>query len=166
MRRPFRAAPGAPRLRQERLLHHRHLEAQHPALPFRPSPCRQCDRSRLRLEDVLGLETEDVYIESKLKARQNLRENGATPEEIDFLLEKRVELNAFASDELIQWLEIKLAHHGVAKVVPRDDVLAEAWRRMRKQALVQKRIDAFLKDLDGEKAESVPLISPPASRSV
>jgi hypothetical protein len=110
----------------------------------------------LRLEDVDGLETEDVYIDSPDRARQNLRENSATPEEIDFLLEQRVELNAFASDELIQWLEAKLAQHGVAKVVPRDDVLAEAWRRMRKQALVQKRIDEFLKDLDGEKVELVP----------
>ena len=59
----------------------------------------------LRLEDVDGLETEDVYVGSPSKARWNLQENGATPEEIDFLLEQRVELNAFASDEFVQWIE-------------------------------------------------------------
>ncbi len=54
----------------------------------------------LRLEDIDGLETEDVYIQSPHSARCNLRENGATDEEIEFLLDQRVELNAFASDEL------------------------------------------------------------------
>ena len=42
----------------------------------------------LRLEDVDGLETEDVHFESAWKARENLRENGATDEEIDFLIDR------------------------------------------------------------------------------
>ena len=105
----------------------------------------------LRLEDVDGLETEDVYVESP-KARWNLQENGATPEEIDFLLEQRVELNAFASDEFIEWIEGKL---GIAKVVPGGDTLADAYRRMRKQALVQERINEALNEL--EEAEPVPV---------
>jgi hypothetical protein len=111
----------------------------------------------LRLEDVDGLETEDVYVESPNKARQNLQENGATPEEIDFLLEQRVELNAFASDEFIQWLELKLAHHGIAKVVPGGDTLADAYRRMRKQALVQERINEALDELEDDDTEPVPI---------
>ena len=57
----------------------------------------------LRLEDVDGLETEDVCIaRNRDKAPRNLRENGATEAEIEFLLEQRVELNAFASDELVE----------------------------------------------------------------
>jgi hypothetical protein len=102
----------------------------------------------LRLEDVDGLETEDVYVESPNKARQNLQENGATPQEIDFLLEQRVELNAFASDEFVQWLELKLVHHGIAKVMPGGATLADAYRRMRKQALVQERINEVLDGLE------------------
>ena len=70
----------------------------------------------LRIEDIAGLETEDVFINSKEKAAQNLVENGASPEEVEFLLEQRVEINAFPSDELISWLESKLDQHGVAKV--------------------------------------------------
>jgi hypothetical protein len=96
----------------------------------------------LRLEDVAGLEDEDVYIQSPAKARANLQENGASAAEIEFLLEKRVELNAFASDELIAWLEGKLRKHGVAKVIPDAAVLADAYARMRKQALVQERVNA------------------------
>ena len=111
----------------------------------------------LRLEDVDGLETEDVYVESPNKARRNLQENGATPEEIDFLLEQRVELNAFASDEFIQWLERKLVHHGIAKVVPGGDTLADAYRRMRKQALVQERINEALDELEDDDTEPVPI---------
>ena len=111
----------------------------------------------LRLEDVDGLETEDVYVESPNKARWNLQENGATPEEIDFLLEQRVELNAFASDEFIQWLERKLVHHGIAKVVPGGDTLADAYRRMRKQALVQERINEALDELEDDDTEPVPI---------
>ena len=44
----------------------------------------------LRIEDVAGLETEEVFIDNKEKATENLVENGATPEEVVFLLEQRV----------------------------------------------------------------------------
>ena len=59
------------------------------------------------------------------KAAANLAENGATAEEIEFLLEERVELNAFASDELIDWLERKLREHG-SEGLPDADTLADA----------------------------------------
>jgi hypothetical protein len=110
----------------------------------------------LRLADVEGLESEDVHIESEWKARQNLKENGATNEEIDFLLEQRVELNAFASDEFVEWIESKLQYHGIAKVVPDGDTLANAYRRMRAQALVQERINRTLAKINGQ-IGSVPI---------
>jgi hypothetical protein len=110
----------------------------------------------LRLEDVEGLETEDVFIDAKLKARANLRENGATEHEIDFLLHHRVELNAFASDEFVAWLERKLEQHGIAKVVPDGDALAAVYLRMRKQAAVQDHIDDLLGKLEDEPAPPVP----------
>ena len=63
----------------------------------------------LRLEDVEGLETEEVtHNASDNKVAANLRKNGATLEEIDFLMSQRVELNAFASDELVTFIERKL----------------------------------------------------------
>lgn len=107
----------------------------------------------LRLEDIAGLETEAVYLRPSAVA--NLRQNGATEAEIEFLFEKRVELNAFTSRGLIDWLERKLAAHGIKKVVPDAGTLAGAYQRMRKQALVQARIDAVLAELGGD-APAVP----------
>ena len=108
----------------------------------------------MRLDDIDGLETEDVYVESPHTARQNLRENGATDEEIEFLLEQRVELNAFASDDFVAWIEGKLDEQGVKKIVPDDECLATAYRRAMQQALVQKKIDEVIDDIDdlGEEA--------------
>ena len=104
----------------------------------------------LRIGDIEGLETEMVYIQSPESARWNLRDNGATEEEIDFLLDQRVELNAFASDELVTWIEGKLEEHGITKVTPDDDTLADAYRRVRTQARVQAKIN---KVLEGESEE-------------
>ena len=76
----------------------------------------------LRLTDVeeLGLEAESVNIREDESAVANrLRINGATPEEIAFLLGgERVELNAMPSDQFIAFVERKLTANGVAKVVP------------------------------------------------
>jgi hypothetical protein len=58
-----------------------------------------------------------------------LRLNGADDEEIDFLRQVRVELNAFTSDQFVVWLEDKLREHGVTKVVPDDAALELAYRR-------------------------------------
>ena len=78
-------------------------------------------------------------------------ENGATMEEIEFLRTQRVELNAFASDDLIKWIEKKLTEHGVEKVVPDTDTLEKAYRRTAKAAYLNKRLD----DLDEEATEHV-----------
>jgi hypothetical protein len=68
----------------------------------------------------------------------NLRENGATEAEIQFLCRgrnysgyygARVELNAFTSDRLVHWIEAKLQQHGIQKVVPDDETLQAAYRR-------------------------------------
>ena len=112
----------------------------------------------LRLGDIDGLETEDVFIppRSHGEARRNLRLNGATEEEIEFLLRQRVELNAFASDELIAWIEAKLNEHGVAKVIPDTECLTDAYRRVLVQARAQARIDEVLADISDGDDETVP----------
>ena len=69
----------------------------------------------------------------------------STDEEIDFLLDRRVELNAFTSDALVHWIEGKLAEHGVKKVVPDDATLADAFRRAREQSEVQVVITKAVK---------------------
>ncbi len=80
----------------------------------------------IRLADITqyDLESEDVYNRgSTISIRLNLQKNGATEDEIEFLLNRRVELNAFASDDLIEWIEAKLDEHGVEKVIPDPESL-------------------------------------------
>lgn len=101
----------------------------------------------LRIGDIADLEHEASGLNPKEyeSCRQNLAGNGATPEEIEFLLRRRVELNAFTSDGLVDWIEAKLAEHGISKVIPDDETLADAFRRARENADVQARIEKVVK---------------------
>jgi hypothetical protein len=99
----------------------------------------------LRLEDVRqhGLQSESVtYKSARGQASDpsdNLRENGATEEEIDFLVTggnswsgyrgQRVELNAFTAESLVAWIESKLRQHRITKLVPDKATLTQSYRR-------------------------------------
>lgn len=93
----------------------------------------------LRLADVKKWELQSEAVQyGKSDPTWNLRENGATEEEIDFLCDsqdwrgysgKRVELNAFPSDQLVEWLDAKLVEHGAKKVIPEHGILEQAYRR-------------------------------------
>jgi hypothetical protein len=85
----------------------------------------------LRLDDVqeLGLEAEETFDRGATSARSlNLRENGASEQEIEFLLDRRVELNAMTSDQLVRWIERKLREHSIRKVIPNAETLARQYR--------------------------------------
>jgi hypothetical protein len=120
---------------------------------LRRSNRRYTYRHRARVIDLgLGLadvekhelETESVVIADSARARANLRRNGATGAEIDFLLSgQRVELNAFTSRELVDWVEGKLKDCGVRKVIPGDAVLADAYR----EAYVREHIRVAIRDI-------------------
>ena len=69
----------------------------------------------------------------------NLRQNGATKDEIDILVQggghgrwwgERVELNAMMSEQFIEWIERKLREHGIKKLIPDNDALEAAYRRV------------------------------------
>ena len=103
----------------------------------------------LRLADIEGLEREEVYVSSPSKTANTLRRHGATKQEIGILVGgERVELNALASDQLVTLIERKLTKHGIRKVIPDDDTLADAYQRMRKQAVIQDKIDELIEELD------------------
>jgi hypothetical protein len=108
----------------------------------------------LRLEDVEDseLETEDVVHRSD--PARNLRENGATAEEIAFLRTRRVELNAFASADFVAWIERKLEQHGVTKVVPHQDALMLAYRRSVASRYVASRLRSAIDEARRHAAES------------
>jgi len=116
----------------------------------------------LRLADIEGLEREPVTYSQEVDPTCNLRESGATQEEIDVLVHdagcktwdgERVELNAMMSDEFLAWLEEKLVAHGVAKLQPADDVLAAAYRRARYVMEVETRLQALREELEGNTIE-------------
>jgi hypothetical protein len=106
----------------------------------------------LRLEDVEGWELESEEVIHPTDPADNLELNGATPEEVAFLRGqllpdgryhgRRVELNAFTSDEFVTWLESKLEEHGISKVIPDAATLEYAYRR----AAGLRRFRAILKD--------------------
>jgi hypothetical protein len=84
----------------------------------------------LRLEDIAGLEREPAAATKVNEAdlRIQLANNGATPAEIEILLQERVELNAMTSGDLVAMIERKLKAHGLKKVVPDADLLGEAYK--------------------------------------
>jgi len=101
------------------------------------NPIRVIDLG-LRLADVQehDLPSEAVAY-GQTNPESNLRTNGATAEEIEFLCSgqgytgyagRRVELNAFASADLVSWIEAKLEEHRVKKVVPGARHLADHYR--------------------------------------
>ena len=120
----------------------------------------------LRLADVraYGLESEPVHYKSD--PSWNLRNNGATAEELKFLCGdspwhdqgRRVELNAFTSGDFIRWIEAKLRQHGIRKVVPDADILEVAYRRAVQIALVHEQLDAIVEEA-GEQAKQARLPS-------
>jgi hypothetical protein len=102
----------------------------------------------LRLEDAqrYNLDSEAVYEKiSHYKLRAQLRENSATEDEIQFLAQgQRVELNAFASDQFVEWLSGKLddlQQQGViSKVVPDGPTLEKVYRANIARAYFEERV--------------------------
>ena len=75
---------------------------------------------------------------------KNLRKNGATEQEVAFLLDQRVELNAFASDDFVAFIERKLTEHGVRKIVPNKTLLAQTYRAIAQTDLAKPGIEAAI----------------------
>jgi hypothetical protein len=109
----------------------------------------------LRLADVrkLGLEAsaEATFDRGSDDAkRENLRKNDATHEETEFLLNQRVELNALTSDQLVAFIERKLAKHGIKKLIPKADLLRETYRLFINSHRVEEIVAETIKDIENE----------------
>ena len=110
----------------------------------------------LSLADVeaMGLESEYQHHPKASKSAliANLRENGASEEEIAFMFRdfdslrstRRVELNAMTSPQFVEYVERKLRENGVAKIVPDQDLLAEAYMSAEKG----RRLREVMKEID------------------
>ncbi len=101
----------------------------------------------------LGLASESVVVDKDRNAlTRRLRINGATDDEIEFLLSgRRVELNAMTSDAFVRFVEDGLMAHGVTKVVPVDgDARSRRYAAYRRGALAEQALEAELAQLNAE----------------
>ena len=80
-----------------------------------------------------------------------MRKNGATAEEAEYLLDRRVELNALTSEQFIAFVERKLIEHGVKKIIPTKAILAETYRTFARGRDVEKFFKRELRKLDSAK---------------
>jgi len=110
----------------------------------------------LRLQDIeeYQLQSEPCYY-GRTNPKWNLTENGATEEEIAFLVGgwggrgyagRRVELNAFTSGDLLKWLENKLQAHGVTKLVPDEQTLDMAYRRAALIKVLNEKVEEVMEE--------------------
>ena len=106
----------------------------------------------LRFADIDDLGREPVNLDPRKEAaqRERLRINGATELEIGFLMGgSRVELNAMTSRQFVDFLEAKLAEHGVGKVIPGVKMLKDAYslfvRGDRMRRVVEEALAAMSK---------------------
>jgi hypothetical protein len=109
----------------------------------------------LRLEDIEDLEREPAAA-TKTDPNillQQLAENGATAEEIDILIDERVELNALTSDAFIEMIETKVEAYGLKKAVPDDDLLAEAYRAFHRSERLREKFEEMEEKFDAEAEE-------------
>jgi hypothetical protein len=109
----------------------------------------------LRLEDIAGLEREPAAATKTPKSilRAQLAENGARDAEIAILLDERVELNAMTSDALVEMVERKLKDYGLKKVIPDDDVLADAYRTFHRSKELRKEFEEMEREFDESKVK-------------
>jgi hypothetical protein len=111
----------------------------------------------LRLADVEAMDLQSEPVDTSgdwAKRAETLEEHGAGEEEVDFLREQRVELNAMPADVFVGFLERKLAEHGARKVVPDDDTLECHARRVIEQGLAEDAMRESRTRLQAEAASA------------
>jgi hypothetical protein len=80
-------------------------------------------------------------------ARVDTLRHGATDEEVEFLKEERVELNAMTSRRMVDFIEAKLTKHGVAKVVPDAGTIEAHARRLIEQRLAREALSEIREEI-------------------
>jgi hypothetical protein len=109
----------------------------------------------LRLADIeaIDLLSEPFATNSDWrKVSHTLKRHGATAEEIAFLKDARVELNAMTSDEFIAFIERTFREHGIAKVIPDADILEHYARRVLERLLAKNAIEKLMPEISNQAA--------------
>jgi DNA topoisomerase 6 subunit A-like protein len=118
----------------------------------------------LSLDDVeaMGLEAEYQHHpkERRSALEENLRTNGASEAEINFMFRdfdrlrstRRVELNAMTSPQFVAFVERKLIEHRVAKIVPDQGLLARVYAGMVRSRRLEQTVEQ-INEIDMEDCE-------------
>jgi hypothetical protein len=115
-----------------------------------------CKRHGFSLDSLTERVADDDKEKSNEKRRKNLLLNGATPEEAEFLLARRIELNALTSDQLVDFIERKLSKHGIKKIIPATDTLADAYHLFARSRVAEQIIERELAKAGNEPPRSAP----------
>lgn len=117
----------------------------------------------LRMADIEGLPSEPVTYKQMVSPRIYLRyECGATKEETEFLVShaecrgytgQRVEINAMTSEQLIAWLDRKLAEHEVTQMMPDEDTITAAYKRAVFLKRIQTKIEEIVEEIEDDEVE-------------
>jgi hypothetical protein len=114
----------------------------------------------LRLDHVeaMNLESEPVAVGGDWEKRAaTLKHHGATADEIKFLRNKRVEINAMTSPQLVAFIESQLVANHVEKVIPDDGVLERHARHLIEQRLAHAAFERSRVDFAAQaKATTLP----------
>jgi hypothetical protein len=100
----------------------------------------------IRQDDIddWGLQSEPQEHKNPGQTKWNLMSNGATEAEADMIANgERVELNTLVSADMVEFVTGKLDDNGVGKVIPDDDVLAQAWKRAHHVRRTNRTIDSL-----------------------
>jgi hypothetical protein len=104
----------------------------------------------LSLADVQAMSLESEHQFHRKGSREsliaNLRENGASQAEIDFMFAdfnrmrstRRVELNAMTSPQFVAFLEHKLKEAGITKIIPESEILEKVYVGLDRGRRLQK----------------------------
>ena len=85
---------------------------------------------------------------------QRLRHAGLGWDAIEFLRTQRVELNAMTSRQLIDFVEDKLKQHGISKVVPDKNTLADTYHLFATSDRLSEAFDEMKENLKEENEET------------
>jgi hypothetical protein len=120
----------------------------------------------LRLEDLrqMNLQSEPISLPSDARKRsktqqaraRTLHRHGATPEEIEFLKDRRVELNMMTAATMIEFLKRKLDYHGIRKIIPDEEILRLHLVRYRQWQLAKELLNQHRDELKA-KAAAMPI---------
>jgi len=89
-------------------------------------------------------------------------ECGATKEETEFLVShaecrgytgQRGEINAMTSEQLIAWLDRKLAEHEVTQMMPDEDTITAAYKRAVFLKRIQTKIEEIVEEIEDDEVE-------------